>query len=229
MADALDGNDLDGHVPVALAVVFRGDQHRGQPRPDGRGDLFRYAAHRQYPPLDRYFAGHGQIPPHRQAVEGGVGRHRHSDSRRGAVHRRTAGKVDVNVVVRHLLAHHAQQGHGAAGGSQGHGGAPQGMAPLLAQFLGLHDAGDLHLPLAGWGGTGNCLQFHEGALVGAVDRQAVDPARLRRPDPAGFQAGGVVAALDHPFQVLPGDEAASLAMGQPGGHLYHVHRVPAAG
>lgn len=82
-------------------------------------------------------------------------------------------------------------------------------------------------PGARLNGDGTRLNLDQQSLVGTGDRQPVDATHLGPVGHAPLRPRRVLAAVDHPLDILPGDALAPLGLHDAGGDLDHVHGFPA--
>ena len=217
--------NLDALAQHSLARILRRNEYLLQPGPARGFHLGRYAAHGLDPPLYGDFSGAGRRAVHWLARERTHRHHCHGHPSRGAIHRCSAGEVDMQIPLPQVKADFPQQRAHILRGSPGSGLAAHAPA-FLAHFFLFHNARHRNLSAAR---QGYSLNFHDRTLMRTVNRQAMDGAHAGRGIRALGRAHRIVPGLHHPLHVLSGDVGAILQLRQAGTHLHNVHRVPATG
>ena len=214
------GDDVDAALPRLVAVV-PGDEYAAQSGARGGADLGAHAAYAQHRAGDGDLAGHGRVGGDGFARDGRTHGHGHGKACRGAVHQRTAGKVDVYIVALDGDAHAGKRRARRLGGVARRAGSAEAVAAAIGDLLLRHHAGDaqLAMPRAGHG-----LGAQDSAHLRAGDGEGVHLPRHIAPRGARLAQARAARTGSDVFHVRAGDAAAPFLPRRGRRQLHEVDR-----
>ena len=198
-----------------------GDEYAAQSGARGGADLGAHAAYAQHRAGDGDLAGHGRVGGDGFARDGRTHGHGHGKACRGAVHQRTAGKVDVYIVALDGDAHAGKRRARRLGGVARRAGSAEAVAAAIGDLLLRHHAGDaqLAMPRAGHG-----LGAQDSAHLRAGDGEGVHLPRHIAPRGARLAQARAARTGSDVFHVRAGDAAAPFLPRRGRRQLHEVDR-----